>query len=112
MWTMQRDGDWVYVFSVPSGHQKGPMMLQRVPWDKMADRSAYQGWSNNGKDWDWNRPCSPILEGTFGEPSVRKLSDGTWAMVYLNFDGAAPAIVSRTAKGPDQTWSNETVQVT
>ncbi|KAJ5091377.1 hypothetical protein NUU61_006247 [Penicillium alfredii] len=110
MWTMQRDGNWVYVFSVRAGRQAGPMMLQRVPWDKMADKAAYQGWGWNGKDWGWGRPCSPILEGKFGEPSVRKLSDGTWAMVYL--DLAGPHIVSRTAKGPDQPWSKETVQVT
>jgi hypothetical protein len=30
MWTMQRDGDWVYVFSVRAGRQDGPMMLRRV----------------------------------------------------------------------------------
>ncbi|KAF9885022.1 hypothetical protein FE257_000845 [Aspergillus nanangensis] len=112
MWTMQRDGDWVFVFSVRSGRQAGPMMLQRVPWDKMADQTAYEGWGWNGQDWGWGRPCSPILEGTFGEPSVRKLDDGTWAMVYLNLGGVSPAIVSRTAEGPDQTWSEETVQVT
>jgi hypothetical protein len=111
MWTMQRDGDWVYVFSVRAGRQPGPMMLQRVPWDRMLDREAYEGWGWNGADWAWGRPCTPILEGTFGEPSVRRLSDGTWAMVYLRLN-PGPAIVSRTAAGPDQAWSEETVQVT
>ena len=111
MWTMQRDGNWVYIFSVRAGRQSGPMMLQRVPWDKMADKSAYQGWGWNGSDWDWNRPCTAIFEGKFGEPSVRKLSDGTWAMVYLNLGGDKPNIVSRTAKGPDRKWSEETIQV-
>lgn len=112
MWTMQRDGDWVYIFSIKAGRQEGPMMLQRVPWDKMADRTAYQGWGWNGQDWGWDRPCTPILEGKFGEPSVRKLSDGTWAMVYLNLGGVQPNIVSRTAAGPDKVWSDETIQVT
>lgn len=112
MWTMQRDGDWVYIFSVKAGRQEGPMMLQRVPWDKMADQTAYQGWGWNGQDWGWDRPCTPILEGTFGEPSVRKLSDGTWAMVYLDLGGPQPNIVSRTAAGPDQVWSGPTIQVT
>ena len=36
MWTMQRDGQWVYIFSVRSGRQHGPMMLRRyvliMPW--------------------------------------------------------------------------------
>lgn len=44
MWTMQRNGDCVYIFSVNAGRQEGYMMLQRVPWYKMADRTAYQGW--------------------------------------------------------------------
>ncbi|KAL4896864.1 hypothetical protein BDV59DRAFT_169208 [Aspergillus ambiguus] len=110
MWTMQRDGNWVYVFSVRSGRQPGPMMLQRVPWDKMTEKDAYEGWGWDGQNWAWGRPCSPILEGTFGEPSVRKLEDGTWAMVYLNLEKSA--IVSRTAEGPDKPWSEETVQVT
>ncbi|KFY08822.1 hypothetical protein V492_05868 [Pseudogymnoascus sp. VKM F-4246] len=109
MWTMERDGDWVYIFSVRSGRQPGPMMLQRVPWDQMVNKAAYQGWGSDGSSWDWNRPCTPILQGNFGEPSVRKLADGTWAMTYLNLDTLN--IVSRTAKGPNQVWSAETVQV-
>jgi hypothetical protein len=109
MWTMQRDGDWVYVFSVRSGRQKGPMMLQRVNWEKMFDQSAYQGWGWDGQTWGWGRPCTPILNGVFGEPSVRKLDNTTWVMAYLNCETLN--IVTRTAKGPDQMWSNEKVQV-
>lgn len=111
MWTMQRDGDWVYVFSVRSGRQPGPMMLRRVHWQHMFDKSRYQGWGFSCKDknWGWGRPCTPILEGTFGEPSVRKLDDGTWAMCYLNDETGN--IVSRTASGPDRPWSREKIQV-
>ncbi|KAL2004750.1 hypothetical protein VTN00DRAFT_3278 [Thermoascus crustaceus] len=110
MATMQRDGDFVYVFSVRSGRQPGPMMLRRVRWDRITDPAAYEGWGWNGSDWGWGRPCSAILEGTFGEPSVRKLADGTWVMVYLDLEKRA--IVSRTAEGPDRVWSDEVVQVT
>jgi hypothetical protein len=110
MWTMQRDGDWVYVFSVRAGRQRGPMMLQRVHWTKMFDKGAYEGWGWNGTDWGWGRPCTPILEGRFGEPSVRRLSDGTWAMSYLN--AAIGAIVTRTATAPDAVWSGEKIQLT
>ncbi len=110
MWTMQRDGAYVYVFSVRSGRQHGPMMLRRVPWERMFDQGAYQGWGWNGSDWGWGRPCTPILTGRFGEPSVRRLSDGTWAMAYLN--AATGNIVTRTASGPDRVWSAERVQVT
>lgn len=33
-------------------------------------------------------------------------------MVYLDLDGPQPNIVSRTAAGPDQAWSDPTIQVT
>lgn len=110
MWTMQRFGDYVYVFSVRSGRQDGPMMLRRVPWEQLFTPAAYEGWGWNGSNWGWGRPCSPILSGRFGEPSVRRLEDGTWAMSYLNC--ATGNIVTRTATGPDQAWTNEKVQVT
>lgn len=109
MWTMQRDGDWVYVFSVRSGRQDGPMMLRRVLWDRMFYPAEYEGWGWNGTDWGWGRPCTPILTGRFGEPSVRRLSDGTWVMAYLNC--ATGCIVTRTAPGPDRVWTAEKVQV-
>ena len=109
MWSMQRHGDWVYVFSVRSGRQDGPMMLRRVRWDRMFDQGAYEGWGWNGSNWGWGRPCTPILNGRFGEPSVRRLADGTWAMAYLNC--ATGCIVTRTATGPDRAWSGEKVQV-
>jgi hypothetical protein len=51
-----------------------------------------------------------LPEGRFGEPSVRRLSDGTWAMSYLNC--VTGCIVTRTAAGPDQAWSGEKTQLT
>jgi hypothetical protein len=110
MWTMQRWNNYVYVFSVRSGRQNGPMMLRRVPWDQMFTPTAYEGWGFDGSNWGWNRPCTPILNGRFGEPSVRRLNDGTWVMAYLNC--ATGNIVTRTASGPDQVWSDEKIQVT
>ncbi|WP_279581166.1 DUF4185 domain-containing protein [Fodinicola feengrottensis] len=111
MWTMQRDGDWVYIFSVRAGRQTGPMMLRRVPVNSMFDSGAYQGWGWNGTNWDWGRPCTSILpESRFGEPSVRRLNDGTWVMSYLN--GGSGSIVTRRADGPDKAWTDENVQVT
>jgi hypothetical protein len=112
MWTMQRDGPYVYIFSVRAGRQPGPMMLRRVLWDRMLNPSGYEGWGWNGSSWDWNRPCTPILFGTFGEPSVRRLSDGAWVMAYLNLALNPIAIVTRTSTGPDRVWSDEKVQVT
>jgi hypothetical protein len=51
MWSMQRDKDYVYIFSVRSGRQFGPMMLQRVHYMHMFDKSQYQGWGWNGTSW-------------------------------------------------------------
>ncbi len=110
VWTMQRDGNWVYVFSVPAGRQHGAMMLRRVRWDRMLFPAEYEGWGWNGRNWGWSRPCTPILTGRFGEPSVRRLSDGAWVMSYLN--AATNKIVTRTAAGPTRAWSAEKVQVT
>ncbi len=109
MWTMQRDGDHVYIFTVRAGRQEGPMLLLRVRWDRMFFPHDYEGWGWDGERWRWGLPPTPILRGRFGEPSVRRLDDGSWAMSYLN--AATGAIVTRTASGPDRVWSAEKVQV-
>ncbi|MEK8104678.1 DUF4185 domain-containing protein [Micromonospora sp. M12] len=59
MWTMQRDGDHVYVFSVRSGRQDGPMMLRRVRWDRLFYPESYEGWGWNGTNWGWGGPALP-----------------------------------------------------
>ena len=83
------------------------MMLQRVRWQDITNKDAYEGWGWDGSTWGWGRPCTAILNGNFGEPSVRKLADGTWAMSYLT-NGM---IVTRTASRPDAAWSDEKIQV-
>lgn len=110
MWTMQRDGEYVYVFTVRAGRQDGPMLLMRVRWDRMFHPQDYEGWGWEGSAWRWGVRATPILSGRFGEPSVRRLADGTWAMSYLN--AATGMIVTRTATGPDRRWSREKVQIT
>jgi hypothetical protein len=54
------------------------MMLFRVPWNRMFDQGAYVYW--NGSGWGTKEGDVPGLQGTFGKPSLRKLSDGTWAL--------------------------------
>lgn len=107
MWSMQLDGDYVYIITVRSGRQRGPMMLLRVPWDRMLDKSAYACWNGN----DWGGDCQPILsESKYGEPSLRKLSDGTWVMSYVDF--TYTHIATRTAPSPEGPWSEPKVQYT
>jgi len=113
MVTMRRDPDgYVYLFSVRAGrqHQQG-MFLTRVKWDRMFWKNEYEGWGFNGRDWAWGRPSTPILVGSFGEPSIRRFDrTGIWVMCYLNLD--IGAIVTRTAPLPIGPWSPERVQVT
>lgn len=110
MWSMQLDGDYVNIVSVKAGRKPGPMMLFRVPWNQMQDKSAYTYW--NGADWGAQEDAKPIFEGRFGEPSLRKLDDGTWAMAY----GSAGGIVTRTLKnnetGPSGEWNKPKIQLT
>ena len=111
-----QDG-FVYAYSVKSGRQRSPLMLQRVPWDRMFSKSAWQGWNNNGGTWHWGGPdeCTSLFpEKYFGEPSVRRLSDGTWAMAYLTntvniFQGGPMGIVTRKSSNGIN-WGPEVVQ--
>lgn len=97
MISMQRDGDDVYVISTKAGRQDGPMMLRKVAADQIMNKDAYQN-------------LGSLFEGKFGEPSLRKLKDGTWAMAYLNLDKGA--IVTRFAESPTSDWSEEKTQIT
>src|SRR5574338_1128797 len=119
MWTMQRDGDYVYIFSVKSGRQVTPIILQRVPWDQMFDQSKYQGWNASTQTWGgpWSAHHSPLIPSfgqKVGEPSVRLLDDPVnggkkWVMSYLNVNKGQ--IVTRTASTPTGPWSAEVNQL-
>jgi hypothetical protein len=119
MWTMQRDGEYVYVFSVRAGRQRGPLTLMRVPWRRILEPAAYEPWGWRDGGWAWGNPCTSLFdEAEFGEPSVRRLRDGVWAMSYSLPATQPPApplpgrIVTRRAPGPDRPWTKEKVQLT
>lgn len=107
MTSMQRDGAYVYMISVPAGRQSGSMVLQRVLATQILNKSAYQCWSGSTS---WGNTCRALMNGRFGEPSLRKLTDGTWVMAYL--DTARGAIVTRTAKAPQGAWSSAKTRLT
>lgn len=107
MWSMQRDGQYVYIISTRSGRQKGPMMLSRVAWNQMLEKSAYQCWDGSS----WGNECRPVLpESKYGEPSLRKLSDDTWVMSYVDY--TYTHLVTRTAARPEGPWSEPKTQLT
>lgn len=115
-----RDGEWVYMVSVRSGRQQGPIMIQRVPWDKMFFKSSYQGWRYKNGAWGWGNPdeCTSVLpEAKYGEPSLRKVGD-KFVLSYVNYSRKVmgfipePAIVTRWSDNPAGLWSSEKVQVT
>ncbi len=110
MQSMQLGSDgYVYLYSVPAGRQHGAMMLQRVPWQQMMDKAAYQCWNGRGFGGD----CWPLFIDDTGEPSVRMLhQDGheVWVMSYLN--AAKGFIGTRVAKQPQGPWSDVKVQLT
>ena len=106
MWSMQLDGDHIYIISVRPGRTPGPMVMLRVPWREVRDKGAYQCW--NGKNW--GGACVPLLpESKYGEPSIRKLSDGTWVMSYVDY--TYTQLVTRTADNPTGPWSEPKVQM-
>jgi hypothetical protein len=111
MWSMTRDGDYVYVVSVRAGRQAGPMMLFRVPWSQLLDKSAYTYW--NGSEWGSQDNAAP-MNGKFGEPSLRKLQDGTWVLAYVDYS-KLPKLVTHTLvdndSGPSGEWNTAKVQL-
>lgn len=113
MWSMQLDGDYVYVVSVCSGRRPGDMMMMRVPWQQMADKDAYE--YLNDHEWGGEADAKPVATGHFGEPSMRKLSDGTWILSYADYRGH-PKLVTRTLEdpttGPSGEWNAPKIQLT
>lgn len=105
MWSMQRDGDYIYIITTRAGRQTGPMMMLRVPWQHVTEKSRYECWNGSG----FGGECKPLLpESKYGEPSLRKLDD-TWVMSYVDY--ARAQLMTRTAKAPTGPWSESKVQM-
>lgn len=110
VWSMERDGEYVYILSTRAGRQAGPMMLRRVHWDRVLDQGAYECWNGDG----WGGECKPLMTGRFGEPSLRKVGN-EWAMSYLDIDPTDfhnTAIKTRIGITPAGPWSVPKVQLT
>lgn len=108
MWTMQRYGNYVYIFSTANGRDlEAGVHLRRVHWARMFFKNEYESW--NGQSWSRWGTTKPIINGRFSELSVRKLGN-TWVMAYL--DPVSLNIVTRRASSPIGPWSGPKIQLT
>ena len=107
MWSMQRDGNYVYIFSVANGRDLSlGIHLRRVHWERMFWPREYQSW--NGSTWVTGMGTKPLINGRFSEPSVKKLGS-VWAMSYI--DPVNHQLVTRKATKPTGPWSEPKVQI-
>lgn len=86
--TWARGGDgWVYLFSTGFQRDK-PIILSRVPGDRITDRRAYQTWGRRNGRGGWGNPPTPVMEGRYGELCLRPI-DGRWVLTWLNLTKGA-----------------------
>ena len=80
-WGLGNDG-YVYIYSTGFQRDK-PIILHRVPADQITNIDAYEPWGWRDNAWNWGNAPTPILEGRFGEMSLRPL-DGKWVLTWFN----------------------------
>lgn len=103
--TMVPHGGYVYMFGTPNG-RIGVIGLARVPKSQVLNKSAYQYWVNGTWAPSQENLATPLVPGIAGELSVRyDDSSDQWQMVYL--DSLRHAIVLRTAREPQGTWTDD-----
>ena len=85
-WDIGDDG-WVYVMSTAFRVARdAPIILRRVPADKLTDPAAYEGWGFGSNGWAWGNEPTPVLDGGYGEMSLRRIQ-GQWVLVVFdNFE--------------------------
>jgi hypothetical protein len=96
-WERGTDG-WVYALTTGFQRAHG-LLLHRVPETGLADPAAWQTWGHDGHRWDWGNPPTPVLDGRFGELSLRRLpTDDRWLLSA--FDAGNYRIDVRVLDGP------------
>lgn len=78
----QGDDGYLYVYSTGFQRDK-PIILHRVPEQGLTDLAAYEPWGYRDGAWGWGNPPTPVLEGRFGELSLRPI-DGKWVLTWFN----------------------------
>lgn len=83
-WALGADG---YVYVLSTGFQRDkPVILHRVRPSRLTDPAAYEPWGRSGAGWAWGNPPTPVLDGSFGEMSLRPL-DGKWLLTWFDQGG-------------------------
>jgi len=84
LWTWERGCDgYVYTLSTTFIDRSHPIILHRVPEDRLLDRDAYEPWGFRDGQWAWGQAPTPVLEGQFGELSLRRVED-KWVLAWFN----------------------------
>jgi hypothetical protein len=84
LWTWERGCDgYVYTLSTKFISRDRSIILHRVPEDKILDRNAYEPWGWDGTQWGWGNPATIVLDGAFGEMSLRRV-EFKWVLAWFN----------------------------
>jgi hypothetical protein len=84
LWTWEKGDDgYVYVISTKFITRDQPIIMYRVPQDKILDRTAYEPWGYKNGAWAWGNPATIILNGKFGEMCLRRV-ESKWVLSWFN----------------------------
>ena len=83
LWTWER-GDDGYVYTLSTSFTRNdPIILHRVPENKLLDKTAYEPWGYKDGQWAWGNPATPVLGGKFGEMCLRRV-ENKWVLSWFN----------------------------
>lgn len=83
LWTMV-DGDDGYVYALSTSFKRAdPVILHRVPREKILDKGAYEPWGFKDGQWGWGNPATVVLTGKFGEMCLRKV-ENKFVLAWFN----------------------------
>ena len=84
LWTWERGCDgYVYTLSTKFISRDRAIILHRVPQDRLLDRDAYEPWGFADGEWAWGNPATIVLDGAFGEMSLRRV-EHKWVLAWFN----------------------------
>eukprot|EP01087_Luapelamoeba_hula_P004236 TRINITY_DN14173_c0_g1_i1.p1 TRINITY_DN14173_c0_g1~~TRINITY_DN14173_c0_g1_i1.p1 ORF type:complete len:357 (+),score=40.45 TRINITY_DN14173_c0_g1_i1:35-1105(+) len=81
-WEYNPVDDFVYIYS--TGFQRNkPIIMHRVRSGNLLQFNAYSPWGYRNGAWNWGNAPTPILSGSFGEMSLRRV-DNAWVLCFFN----------------------------